>query len=297
MPDPIRIIGLDWGSSNLRAFAFGHDGAIVERRVSTRGAMKLASEGAFERTLDDIVGDWIDTNPTAELIASGMVGARGGWVEAGYAAVNSDAAELRARASTISLRCGRVLRVVPGVKSDEPDVMRGEETQIVGAGVEEGLIVLPGTHSKWVRVKAGRIAAFKSCFTGEMNALVREQSTIGKALSSPPSVAHEAAIERGVKRALETSDWLHQLFLFRARVVSGANDEAEVSSEFSAWLIASEFQQMRSGGFQDSRLTLIATEALAGWYGHVARVIGVECLLKSGDECAAKGLWRVAMAP
>jgi 2-dehydro-3-deoxygalactonokinase len=294
--NPIQLIGLDWGSSNLRAFAFDGAGVPVERRVSNRGAMKLASPGAFERTLDDIAGDWIDANPHAKLIASGMVGARGGWVEAGYVGLNADADLLRASASTIPLRDGRALLVIPGVKSDEPDVMRGEETQIVGAAVDSGLVVLPGTHSKWVRVEAGRIAAFKTCFTGEMNALLREQSTIGKAISSPPSIDREAAIAQGIARAREATDWIHQLFLFRSRVVSGAIDEADASSELSAWLIASEFQQMRSVGFDETSVTIIADEALAAWYERVAAAFGVECLLKQGSECAANGLWQVACA-
>jgi 2-dehydro-3-deoxygalactonokinase len=293
---PLTLVGLDWGSSNLRAFAFDADGSVISTRSSPHGAMTLSDANAFEHAFAEIAGDWLAASPQAMCLASGMVGARGAWIEAGYVDVNSDARELSGHVVRIRTRLGRDLFVVPGVKSAEPDVMRGEETQIVGADLDNGTIVLPGTHSKWACVKNGRIAAFRTALTGEMNALLREHSTVGKILSTPPMLEHRDAIARGVMRAQTNVDWLHQLFLFRSQVVTNAQNAAHVSSELSAWLIASEIAQMRAVGFDDTDLYLVASDSLAEWYQTVAAAFGMKCLVQSGAQCAARGLWRIARA-
>jgi 2-dehydro-3-deoxygalactonokinase len=300
----VVLIGLDWGSSNVRAFAFNRAGEVIAVRSSQLGAMKLASESAFRQAFDDLVGNWLLVYPRPRCFASGMVGARGAWIEAGYVDVNADANSnadtfakvLHANAVQLTTQAGHKINVIPGVKSDEPDVMRGEETQLVGAGVVNGVVVLPGTHSKWVRVSAGRIALLKTALTGEMNSLLREQSTIGKSLRTAPSLDRLDAIARGIQRAQSTVDWLHQLFLFRANVVANRHDEAEVSSELSAWLIASEFVQMRLLGFTDPVIHLVASESLSAWYCAVGKAFGVECQVQSGEICAARGLWTIANA-
>jgi 2-dehydro-3-deoxygalactonokinase len=292
----LGLIGLDWGSSNVRAFAFNRQGEVIAARHSQLGAMKLAGNNAFEQAFDDLVGDWCAANSRTSCYAAGMVGARGAWIESGYVNADADAKTLRGNTVPIVTRSGFTVAVIPGLKSDEPDVMRGEETQVIGANVRDGVVVLPGTHSKWALVRNGRIASFKTALTGEMNALLREQSTIGKSLKTPPTLAHCAAIARGIERAKSHADWLHQLFLFRAHVVANVYDDAEVSSELSAWLIASEFVQMQALGFAKTHIHLIASDTLSDWYLTVATAFGVECLVQSGETCAARGLWAIANA-
>jgi 2-dehydro-3-deoxygalactonokinase len=176
-------------------------------------------------------------------------------------------------------------------------VMRGEETQVIGANIESGVIVLPGTHSKWVRVADGRVVDFKTCFTGELNALLREHSSVGKALRTSPLLGDGDAIERGITRARTTTDWLHQFFLFRSQIVADEASEAEASSELSAWLIASEFVQMLTSGFCASdEIHLIGSESLLAWYRRIGERVGVKCNALSGETCVAKGLWAIAHA-
>jgi 2-dehydro-3-deoxygalactonokinase len=290
------LIGLDWGSSHVRAFAFDNKGDVIATRRSDRGASKLRGANEFEAALDSLIGDWAREHSRAELIACGMVGARGAWVEAGYVSVDANAATLKRARTAIATTLGREVSVIPGVKSNEPDVMRGEETQIMGTDATEGVIVLPGTHSKWVRLASKRIMAFKTCFTGEINALLRESSSIGKVLSSAPSLNHVEAIERGIARARESAAWLHELFSFRARVVTNATGEAHASSELSAWLIASELRQMLESEFASSDITIVASAELAPWYQRIAESFGVECDVLDGDACVARGLWRIANA-
>jgi 2-dehydro-3-deoxygalactonokinase len=298
-PHRLALIGLDWGSSNVRAFAFdvNGSGSVIETRTSDRGAMKLSGRDAFDEALAELVVDWVEANPGIPMIACGMVGARGAWVEAGYVGLNASAVEFRRNASHVRTMLGETLIVIPGVKSAEPDVMRGEETQVIGADIESGVIVLPGTHSKWVRVADGRVVDFKTCFTGELNALLREHSSVGKALRTSPSLDDGDAIERGITRARTTTDWLHQLFLFRSRIVADEASEAEASSELSAWLIASEFVQMLTSGFCASdEIHLIGSESLLAWYRRIGERVGVKCNALSGETCVAKGLWAIARA-
>ncbi len=292
----IALIGIDWGSTNARAFAFDERGEVIGCHLSSLGAMTLASEGAFAQALDALAGDWMAAAPDAPLLASGMVGARGGWVDAGYVAMGSTIDELRRCAVSVSLRGGRALLIVPGVKCDAPDVMRGEETQLIGANLTDGVAVMPGTHSKWVRIASGRMTRFETYLTGEMNALLRAHSTVGKALATPPLIDDHDAILRGVHAARAGRDWLHRLFSFRARVVTGAASEAELSSELSAWLIASEIIHALEAGFVETEVSLIAEGALGDWYARVAEAMGYRAVRLDGQRCAARGLWMLGQA-
>jgi 2-dehydro-3-deoxygalactonokinase len=292
----IELIGLDWGSTHVRAFAFDTNGLIVERARSNAGAMTLSSSEAFDAALVELVGSWQDSRASIPMIACGMVGARGAWTEAGYCRTDADAATLNAAMVSIVTSLGISLQVVPGIKSDAPDVMRGEETQIIGADIDNSVIVLPGTHSKWARVVDGKIAEFATFFTGEMNALLRNHSAIGKAISAQPNFADNEAIERGIKRAEMGSNWLNDLFAFRAQVVSASTSQASASTEMSAWLIASEFTQARAMGYREETIHVLASDTLMPWYQRVAQALEVEVKPLDGDETAARGLWRIAHA-
>lgn len=215
----IALIGLDWGSTNLRAFAFAADGRVVSRRSSDAGALTLGDKQAFAAALAAVAGDWAKDNADVPMIACGMVGARSGWQEARYVDTGADAAALAAGVVRVETSYGRPLAIIPGMKSDEPDVMRGEETQLIGANVGDGIVVLPGTHSKWVRMTGGRVDSFATFFTGEMNALIREHSSVGKALASKPDRHDHASFDMGIAYARAgAASWLHDLFVLRAAV-------------------------------------------------------------------------------
>jgi 2-dehydro-3-deoxygalactonokinase len=291
----IALISLDWGSTNVRAFAFDENGTVVATKRSNAGAMTLKSSDQFEAALFDLIGTWLSSENDTPIIACGMVGARGGWVEAGYAPVDASVDELRGALKSISTKSGAIVQIIPGLVTDEPDVMRGEETQIFGANVIDGIVVLPGTHSKWVQMKSGRIASFKTYLTGEMSALLRMYSTIGKALLSPPNLQDSIAIDRGIRRAQQSgADWLHDLFAFRASVVAGACEEMSASTELSAWLIASEFVQARRTMSDTLTIHLIASDALLPWYQRIASAFSIECIALDGEACVSRGLWRIA---
>ncbi len=172
-------IAVDWGTSNMRAWAISGSGTVLAEARSDKGMGELARDG-FEPELLRTVGHWIN-GPTT-VIACGMVGSRQGWVEAPYTAVPCPALpEGCARAAVQS--ADLQVHVIPGIKQlSSPDVMRGEETQIAGFLARnknwDGVICLPGTHTKWVHVSADEVVSFQTFMTGELFATISEQTVL-----------------------------------------------------------------------------------------------------------------------
>ncbi|KJV08707.1 hypothetical protein VZ95_16065, partial [Elstera litoralis] len=182
------MFALDWGTSNLRAFRLNADGTCHAQRAAAKGILAVPP-GGFEAALHAIIGDWLAEVPHAPVILSGMVGSRQGWVEVPYAEAPAGIEALLAKALPKTLADGRTALFLPGVsclRNGVPDVMRGEETQIIGAlalaGLADGPICAPGTHSKWVEIDAGRIVSFATFMTGELFALLRDHSLLGRGL-------------------------------------------------------------------------------------------------------------------
>ena len=297
-PANIALIGLDWGSTNLRAYAFDAAGNIVGRRQSEAGALTLTGESAFDAGLAAIIGNWARANLAAKLIACGMVGARTGWREAPYVecGVCGDLAQqLAAGAIRVATSLGRPLTIIPGMKSSEPDVMRGEETQIVGSNVANGIIVCPGTHSKWVQLSAGDIESFATFFTGEMHALIRDYSSVGTALKTAPTLDDGPSFHLGLSYARSgAATWLHDLFVMRAAVVTGAKTPEQISTALSGWLLGCEFASALGMYPETQEISLLASDALVPWYERAGESFGVKVSALDSAAATARGLWRLA---
>lgn len=311
-PPDIALIGLDWGSTNLRGYAFDAAGNIVGRRQSGAGALTLKAESAFDAALVAMVGDWVHLHPAAKLIACGMVGARTGWREAPYVACGAGAElaqqlagmdqqlvgmgqRLAAGAISVATSLGRPLNLIPGVKSGEPDVMRGEETQIVGSDVANGIVVCPGTHSKWVQVSASHIESFATFFTGEMHALIRDHSSVGKALKAAPTLDDGPSFHLGLSYARSgAASWLHDLFVMRAAVVTGTKTPEQISTVLSGWLLGCEFAAALPMYPETQEISLLASEALVPWYLRAGETFGVKVSVHDATAATARGLWRIA---
>lgn len=290
----ICLVGLDWGSSHVRAYAFDAHGRVVAKRASAAGAMTLQSSHAFREALHELV-DHDEAWRDVPRIACGMVGARGAWVEAGYCSIGSDVGRIADQLVAIEIEDARPLWVIPGVASTAPDVMRGEETQLLGSGVSEGTVVLPGTHSKWAQMSAGSISSFTTYMTGEMNALIRGHSTVGRILT-PSAQLSDAAVDAGVAMVRSEQSWLSALFSFRARAVAQGIDAQILSDQFSAWLIAAEFMHALSANSNVNEVSIIGSAQLAEWYAAVASRFDVSIKQLDADQCVTVGLWRIACA-
>ena len=293
------LIGLDWGSTNLRAFAFNAQGEVVDRAESSCGALTLSGAAQFDNALVAIIGDWVKQHPAARLVACGMVGAKSGWGEAGYVGLNDAAGTalaevLAAKVVTVETSLG-VLAIIPGIKSEEPDVMRGEETQLVGSGVSDGIVVLPGTHCKWVNMNGGRVESFATFYTGEMNSLIRGHSSVGALIKTAPDIDDIAAYEMGLNYARAgAATWLHDLFVLRASVVTGQRTEAFVSTVLAGWLLGCEISAALTM-YPDTRgVVLVASQTLVPWYERATRAFCVSCDALNAEQVTTRGLWRVA---
>lgn len=195
-PEP-ALLGLDWGTSSLRAYLLASDATILDQRHSDQGVQYLPQAGpsGFVQAFEALAGDWQQSFPHLPLLACGMVGSSQGWREVPYSSCPADPEALGQGCLSLEARPGLKLRIIPGViynkEGECPDVMRGEETQVLGAleldpSLGKGLkvLVLPGTHSKWVWLEEGKIIKFATYMTGELFAVLRRHSILGKLIGA-----------------------------------------------------------------------------------------------------------------
>jgi 2-dehydro-3-deoxygalactonokinase len=307
------VIAIDWGSSRMRAWLIDPDGTIRERRACDDGAVGLAAD-RFDAVLAGQVGDWAAARPRAPMLACGMVGARGAWVEAPYVDLPAGVDAIRLQRVHVSTSLGRPLAVVGGLRTAAPDVLRGEETQALGTGLVDGLLCMPGTHSKWLRLQAGTIESFSTWFTGELYDLLGSHGSLAKAFGAPAAF-DDAAFEAGLAQALEPgadARWLSALFGFRARVVGQGASGASQRARLSGWLLATELRQALAPGLRESpgeaaaaSLVLVADPRLGTLYERALDAVraAVPPALRervsprftlADADCAARGLFRIA---
>jgi 2-dehydro-3-deoxygalactonokinase len=280
------MIGIDWGTSSLRAYRLGADGAVLEKRDSADGILSVAA-GGFPGVLQRVAGDWLAAGETRVLLC-GMVGSRQGWVEAPYLPCPAGPAEIAAQLTRVPFE-GAEIRLVPGLVTRDaggvPDVMRGEETKLVGllaAGVA-GQVCLPGTHSKWVRLEGGRVTGFATHMTGEVRAVLLAHSILGKLMQPGES---DAAFARGVSRSGEPGGLLHHAFGTRGLGLLGELAEAETASYLSGLLIGHEIRAALRPG---ELVHLAAAAALAAPYAAALRLLGAE-LREHDPDIVVRGL-------
>lgn len=296
------LLGLDWGTTSFRAYLIGGDGQVIDRRESAAGILNV-SDNDFAGTLMREAGDWLSAHPDIPMLAAGMIGSRQGWHEVPYVACPAGEAELAANLLTRELTDGRSIRFVPGLTVRDagvPDVMRGEETQIVGVGAADGLFVLPGTHSKWVAVSDSRIAGFATFMTGELFAALRGHTILGRTMSGE---AHDAAafargLAAGRDDAAARGGLLRRLFGVRTLALFDELPAPAGASYLSGLLIGAELREalasFAAAGRRDT-ITIIGRGDLADLYHTGLAAAGLASTTAPVDA-AANGLWRVARA-
>lgn len=238
-----RLIAVDWGTSSLRGARLDAAGGVLEEKNAPLGILNVP-DGDFAGTFASLFSDWMEPAGTVCLI-SGMAGSRQGWVEAPYVACPAGLDELKRHLHWIEP--GRIA-LVPGLSDEQgevPDVMRGEEVQIFGAmrlaGIADGLLVLPGTHSKWATVRGGRVTGFRTYMTGEFYGLLSQHSILARTLDADAAL-DEAMFLRGVARASEGEGLLHNAFGARALALFGRLSPSQSTSYLSGLLIGEELR-------------------------------------------------------
>jgi 2-dehydro-3-deoxygalactonokinase len=316
-----RLIALDWGTSFCRAYLLGDGGPVIAERREPSGIMAVATrtasagksyERAFDRTFETLCGDWLETAPGLPVIACGMIGSNHGWAEAEYRRVPTDLAEADIALTTVLTRTGATVHIIPGLIAElaVPDVMRGEETQILGALTEslrsgtldtssERIVMLPGTHSKWVRVSGTTVADFATYMTGELYALLTTNSTLSRLATHAVSPDWEA-FERGLDVAASPAGHagiLHTAFSARTLAMTGGLAPHQVEDYISGLLIGHEIAGFAASwlGEQPSPVLLCGDTHLTDRYHRALVRLGVPVELAGGD-CAPVGMWQVALA-
>lgn len=253
------MIAIDWGTSSFRAYRLDAQGSIVEARSAPLGILSVAP-GQFAQVLEEHTAGWSER----PIVMSGMVGSRQGWVEAPYVPCPAGLDEIAAAMREVAPG----IWVVPGVACREavPDVMRGEEVQVLGAA-REGLICLPGTHSKWVEIEGGKIRRFRTHMTGEVYAVLKAHSILGRMMEEGPADA--GAFAQGVERSGEAGGLLHHLFGVRTRALMG--ELSASSSYLSGILIGHELRSQGAGAFG-----VLGAPELAALYRQAAGVLGMQ---------------------
>lgn len=295
MDPSISIFG-DWGTSRLRLY-LRQGKSVLDRRDGPGVSALTASP---EQTFLDLVGDWREAGPSGAILC-GMVGSRIGWVEAPYAPCPASAADLRERVLKIEAD-GLPVSIIPGLSCVNPlggpDVMRGEETQILGAleldpALKRGrhLLVLPGTHSKWTVVEDGAITGFLTAPVGETFALLRQHSTLA-AGAGPDVVGSDAGFAMGLARIVEQGPALlpHLLFETRARQLLNGLSGGDAMGFLSGLLIGADAAAARRWFGELGRVTLIGAPALNTLYGQAISSAGGETAAIDGDSAVLAGL-------
>jgi 2-dehydro-3-deoxygalactonokinase len=290
-----QLVGLDWGTTSCRAYLIGANGAVVERVSDGPGILKIEN-GVFGRALDAMIGGW----PKLPVILSGMIGSRQGWKEAPYACCPAGADDIVQALARID-HDGRSIALVPGLLTENngmPDVMRGEETQILGAlalsGRNDGLFLLPGTHSKWAHVSGGRIVSFRTFMTGEVFGALKDHTILGRLMRDGAPDAE--AFARGVREGAALGSAGALLNRGLATRTYGLMDklyDTALSDYLSGLLIGAEAAEATRQ--TQSAVTVIASPALAQRYTDALRLLGHESTLAS-EDCVAAGHWRIARA-
>lgn len=273
-------IAVDWGTSHLRAWLMDADDQVLERRQSDAGMARLA-QTEFAGALEALVGAF-----DGPVVACGMVGARQGWAEAPYA--TTPCAPPSARAAT---RVGNV-HILPGVQQGQPaDVMRGEETQIAGYLALEpefdGILCLPGTHTKWVHISAGEIVSFRTAMTGELFALLSEHSVLRHSVGEGWAPDAFAA---GVSDALSKPESLAaQLFNIRAAGLLQGTEPDAARARLSGLLIGAELAAMRPYWLGQA-VALIGATGLSEAYASALSLQGVTAQIVEDETMTLNGL-------
>ncbi|MEX0340002.1 MAG: 2-dehydro-3-deoxygalactonokinase [Arenibacterium sp.] len=281
-------IAVDWGTSRLRAWAM--QGETVLAKAQSEQGMARVTAGGFEAALLTLVEPWLGSE-RVDVLACGMVGARQGWVEAPYVGVPAKPVELepvQVPASSSRLRAF----VMPGLKQAQPsDVMRGEETQIAGYLADnphwDGVICLPGTHTKWVHASAGEVISFQTCLSGEMFDLLSNASVLRHSIGTGFDMeAFDAALDESLSRPGRLSA---RLFGLRARdLLTGASPDA-ARAELSGLLIGAELAGAKPYWLGQEVVT-IGSEHLAALYARALKQQGVPVRNAPADDMTLKGL-------
>ena len=289
-------VAVDWGTSNVRAWGIAADGSHSFAVNSEKGMGKIA-RADYPAALDELIGAEVES--PIDVVVCGMAGARQGWIEAPYFETPADLHQLLSRAVAPADAGDKYrVRILPGVcqrTAGAEDVMRGEETQLLGLlGTQpgfEGVAILPGTHSKWVEIRGGKIVRFSSAMTGELYEVLSQHSVLRHSFVGDVEGAEiETGIAEGMDAGLAKPELLSAL-IFRARAAAllAGKGADWCSGYLSGLLVGAEIGGHRDW-LTDKSVPLIGSARFARLYGAALARIGFEGVAIDAAEATIAGL-------
>lgn len=304
---PGAFVVVDWGTSSFRGWLMSADGETLAESRGGEGMLHCTGGGAgagFAPVLRDHLAR-LGAPEGVPVLICGMAGARQGWAEAPYLKTPTRLDALYEGA--IRIDAPGDIRILPGIaqaRPERPDVMRGEETQLLGVTEPDftGLVCIPGTHSKWVRIEAGRIVEFSTYMTGELYSVIAQHSILAHALETAgngtsPLAADSQPFREGLSMALaEPAALTASLFRLRAAQLLGFEQRADGAARLSGLLIGTELADAlhRHGPLRSMRL--IGAGALGRLYEAALAGQGLDVTTVDAEQAARLGLAKAAIS-
>ena len=270
----MKFVAIDWGTSSFRAWLIERD--QVSDFIQTDQGVKNFASGTHPAYLTEVLGKW--QGQYQFIIAIGMIGSNIGLHETNFSSLPIDIDEVSNSLVQVP-NFEPALFIVPGV-SKVGDVMRGEESQSLAAGLENGLVISPGTHSKWVEIKSGKIIDFRTYLTGELFELLRNHSTLSKATDSSSKLVASADFLAGLNA--QSSDLTHDLFSIRANWLQGKSQDAS-REHLSGLLIGAEIKSAKSW-CKASEARIVASDSLAEIYIFALSHFGIKATVEDSGK-------------
>lgn len=295
-----HYVAVDWGTTSFRLWLIDDEGAVLGESRSREG-MTTARETGFAAVLDKHLAE-VGAPADAPVIMCGMVGAKQGWVEAGYIDVPAKLSDISGKAVRLPGQA-RDIRILPGLAQrdvNSADVMRGEETQLLGCAdsIDNGdcLIAMPGTHSKWVRVVGHDVLGFSTYMTGELFDVIARQSILHHAVKDSTGFdgghpAFLAALDAAHK---EPELATNRLFSIRARGLLFSLTPVDAEATLSGMMIGLELAGALKQAPKDTPVILVASGKLRGLYEAALHRLGVASTTIDADDAVRRGLSRAA---
>ena len=295
---PAAFVVVDWGTSSFRGWLMSN-GEVLAQSRSGEGMLHCAGGAGFAPALRDHLAR-LDAPEGAPVLICGMAGARQGWVEAPYLKVPTRLDALHEGA--IRVDAAGDIRILPGIaqaQADQPDVMRGEETQLLGVTEPDftGLVCIPGTHSKWVRIEDGRIVEFSTYMTGELFSVIRQHTILAHAVDTtgPPAI-DSVPFRAGLSTALaEPTALTASLFRLRAAQLLAFEQRADGAARLSGLLIGTELADAVRRYGPSRSVRLIAAGALGRLYEAALTAQRVEVTSVDAEQASRLGLAKAAI--
>ena len=296
-----HLIALDWGTSSFRGYLMTSDGDMLDSFANGQGILHCDGQ-SFEAVLEESAGNWMYQYPHAPIIACGMISSRQGWIEAPYLNCPAGLAEFAQQLISLDLKRDRKLWFVPGAMyrsaSNIPDVMRGEETQILGRVGRERKrfsFVMPGTHSKWVVVENGKLSWFTTFMTGEIFAILLNHSILRRLIEEGPH--DDQAFQKGLAVAKQAAQKgkgvMNHLFSVRSLGLFNEISSTGLKSYLSGILIGAEVAEATLEMIDKVNVQLIGDKQLIQFYQEALTFFGwsSEPLF---EDLAAQGLLNIS---